>query len=80
MNNTCPFCSVTGQIVNGPLCERHTHNPFHGTKEDFHQEFLGMPPRPTQHAAQPADRVTDNTMEFKRRWKRVDSATNFTEA
>lgn len=35
--------------------------------------------RMTQHAAQPADRVTDNTEEFKRRWKRADSATNFTE-
>lgn len=28
----------------------------------------------------PADRVTDNRDEFRRRWRRVREATNFTEA
>ena len=35
--------------------------------------------RTTLHAAQPADRVTDNRDQFRKRWYRVSEATNFTE-
>lgn len=38
------------------------------------------PPRTTLHPAQPADRVTDNRDQFRKRWYRIDEATNFTEA
>jgi len=40
----------------------------------------GTPARTTLHAAQPADRVTDNCDQFRKRWQRVSTATHFTEA
>jgi hypothetical protein len=59
-------------------------------EKHFHNERLGLPPirdpsptgpvRTTMHPAQPADRVTDNRDQFRKRWRRVSEATNFTEA